>query len=150
MRSMRPFNLVLAATLTLLTSACVPSVSTEASLSGQWIGTATTAGGPIYYEWNLTQSGQSVEGTIYLATQDRSSYGRYEVTGTFDGSTLNFVGGDFLERVPAGADWCSAAGTLTYTFDNTGQRLRGNWAPNASAPQGCPLGASGQVSLLRQ
>jgi len=118
-----------------------PQTESAQTLTGKWVGTASSSSGPLYYEWNLVQTGNAVAGTIYLATQDRAYYGRYAVTGTVDGNTLTYLGGSFDQNVPPpGGSWCAASGTLLLT-SGANDSLTGGWS--------C-AGANGQVSLERQ
>ncbi len=118
-----------------------PTAAPSSNLTGKWVGTASSSFDDLYYEWDLTQTAASVTGTIYLALPDRSAYGRYRVTGTFDGTNFVYEGGEFLENVaPPGGFWCAAAGTLRFS-DSGADTLSGTWS--------C-AGATGSVELERQ
>lgn len=118
-----------------------PAATSSPNLTGKWVGTASSSFDDLYYEWDLTQTATAVTGTIYLALPDRSAYGRYRVTGTFDGTNFVYQGGEFLENVaPPGGFWCAAAGTLRFS-DSGVDTLSGGWS--------C-AGATGDVELERQ
>jgi hypothetical protein len=123
-----------------------PKAPQVLDISGNWQGVlyqqlqnGTIA--PYYYDLNLTQNGNTIDGTARLQVPPPYGYGiAMRIRGTLSSDVLNFDDGLVIANsAPPGWLWCQKSVRLTYDQSNT--TLQGIW----SAP-GC---GSGQLNLSR-
>jgi hypothetical protein len=127
-----------------------PKLSREkgvVDLTGNWQGYASVGRNRVNYEWQISQEGQKVFGTILLSTIDGLDQSSHAFEGTIQGSVLVFRAIRWLS--PQLSRWCMAAGKLKLDETTTPPELKGTWGPNP-IPGGCPAGARGRVQLMRR
>jgi hypothetical protein len=116
-------------------------------LSGNWQGYASVGRNWVNYEWQISQEGQKVLGTISLSTTDGLDKSSHAFEGTIQGSVLVFRA---IRRLsPQISRWCMAAGKLKLDETTNPPELKGTWGPNP-IPGGCPADARGRVQLTRR
>jgi hypothetical protein len=126
-----------------------PTPGLNLDVTGIWSGTATSEAASYPYEWNLKQTGSRVDGIVRISSNDGSSYGLFNMTGSVSGDTIAFQGTSFIEKQQgAGISWCMPAGSVTYYGSLQMAKLEGTWGPNPIAG-GCPNGRGGAISLAR-
>lgn len=67
-----------------------PTPATGTTMSGTWAGTSADSTGQEKMIWTVTQTGNSVTGTMNLADTGRNMMGNGSMQGTINGSTLSF------------------------------------------------------------
>jgi hypothetical protein len=107
-------------------------------LSGNWQGYASVGRNWVNYEWQISQEGQKVFGTISLSTIDGLDKSSHAFEGTIQGSVLVFRAIRWLS--PQLSRWRMAAGKLKLDETTNPPELKGTWGPNP-IPGGCPAGA---------
>lgn len=116
-------------------------------LTGNWQGYASVGRKNVNYDWQISQEGQRVFGTIFISTLDGLDKSSHEFEGTFQNSVLNFRAVRWLS--PQLSTWCMAAGKLKLDNRTSPPELKGTWGANP-IPGGCPAGAHGRVQLIRR
>lgn len=127
-----------------------PPTPTEPSgdtvnLTGTWRGTADDSTGPGELTWQVTQSGASFSGTLTARDTFTGVTGRGAVTGTLDGTALQF-------------SMTIAAGGFDAPFDGCTTTASGQGTATASTVSATYSGtnscsgaiASGQLALTKQ
>jgi hypothetical protein len=116
-------------------------------LTGNWQGYASVGRKNVNYEWQISQEGKKVFGTISISTLDGLDKSTHAFEGTFQNSVLNFRAIQWLS--PQLSTWCMATGKLKLDERATPPELKGTWGANP-IPGGCPAGAHGRVQLIRR
>ena len=116
-------------------------------LSGNWQGYASVGRNRVNYEWQISQEGQKVFGTISLSTIDGLDKSTHAFEGIVQGPVLAFRAIRWLS--PQLSRWCMATGKLKLDETTNPPELKGTWGPNP-IPGGCPAGARGRVQLTRR
>jgi hypothetical protein len=116
-------------------------------LSGNWQGYASVGIKKVNYDWQISQQGQNVSGTISISTLEGLDQSTHAFEGTIQGSVLVFRAVRWLS--PQLSTWCMAAGKLTFNAKTSPPELKGSWGANP-IPGGCPTGAHGRVQLIRR
>jgi hypothetical protein len=133
-------------------SAGVTSPSSTATLTGNWVGSASDSSGSMMGSgmsgatagattWQLTQSGSAFSGTMRLA----GSGSTMMVNGTMNGKT-----GSFTMTMPMGSmmsSGCTSTASGTFDMDDMMTQLHGTYAGTNSC--GGPFD-HGQMSMLHQ
>jgi hypothetical protein len=108
------------------------------NLTGIWSGPASDSGGDGFLTWDISQNGNSIDGTVSVTTNDLSFNGT--VTGTVSGSTLTFT----MTFVDIEFGCTSVAnGTATVTVTTINGTYSGNHSCNGPY-------TNGQLSLTKQ
>ncbi len=96
---------------------------------------------PYSYDLNLTQNGNSMDGTARLQVPPPYGYGiSMRIKGAFSAGVLNFDDGPVIANgAPSGWSWCQKSVRLTPNQSNS--TLQGTWSANRCG--------SGQVNLSR-
>jgi hypothetical protein len=116
-------------------------------VSGNWQGYASVGRKRVNYEWQISQEGQKVFGTISLSTLDGLDKSTHAFEGSIQDSVVLFRAIRWLS--PQLSTWCMAAGTLKLDAKKTPPELTGTWGANP-IPGGCPTGAHGRVQLTSE
>ena len=67
-----------------------PTPATGATMSGTWAGTSADSTGQEEMSWTVTQTGNSVTGTMSFRDTGRNMMGNGSMQGTINGSTVSF------------------------------------------------------------
>jgi hypothetical protein len=116
-------------------------------LSGNWQGYASVGSKRVNYDWQISQEGQQVFGTISISTLEGLDKSTHAFEGTIQDSVVVFRATRWLS--PQLSTWCMASGKLKLDGTTTPPELRGTWGANP-IPGGCPPGAHGRVQLIRR
>ena len=125
-----------------------PRLSKEViDLSGDWHGYASVGRTRVNYDWQISQQGQKVFGTISISTLDGLDQSTHAFEGTIQDSVVVFRVTRWLS--PQLSTWCMAAGKLKLDETTAPAVLKGTWGANP-IPGGCPPGSHGRVQLTRR
>ena len=125
-----------------------PRLSKEViDLSGNWQGYASVGRTRVNYDWQISQQGQNVFGTISISTLDGLDQSTHAFEGTIQDSVVVFRVTRWLS--PQLSTWCMAAGKLKLDETTAPPVLKGTWGANP-IPGGCPPGSHGRVQLTRR
>ena len=116
-------------------------------LSGNWQGYASVGRTRVNYDWQISQQGQNVFGTISISTLDGLDQSTHAFEGTIQDSVVVFRVTRWLS--PQLSTWCMAAGKLKLDETTAPPVLKGTWGANP-IPGGCPPGSHGRVQLTRR
>jgi hypothetical protein len=116
-------------------------------LSGNWEGYATVGSKRVNYDWQISQEGKKVFGTISISTLDGLDKSTHAFEGTIQDSVVAFRAVRWLS--PQLSTWCMAAGRLKLDETTAPPELKGTWGANP-IPGGCPTGSHGRVQLTRR
>jgi uncharacterized caspase-like protein len=118
-----------------------------ANLSGDWQGYAFVGRARFKYEWQISQEGQKLTGTISVSKLNGLDKSTYAFEGVIQDSLVVFRGTRWIG--PQLGTWCIASGQLQLAEQASSLKLEGTWGANA-IPGGCPAGANGLVQLARR
>lgn len=116
-------------------------------LSGNWQGYASVGRTRVNYDWQISQEGQKLFGTISISTLDGLDKSTHAFEGTIQDLVVVFRVTRWLS--PQLSTWCMAAGKLKLDETTTPPGLKGTWGANP-IPGGCPPGSHGRVQLTRR
>jgi len=116
-------------------------------LSGYWQGYASVGSKRVNYDWQISQAGQKIFGTISISTIDGLDKSTHAFEGTIQDSVVVFRVTRWLS--PQLSTWCMAAGKLKLDETTAPPVLKGTWGANP-IPGGCPSGLHGRVQLTRR
>jgi hypothetical protein len=116
-------------------------------LSGNWQGYASVGRTRVNYDWQISQEGQKLFGTISISTLDGLDKSTHAFEGTIQDSVVVFRVTRWLS--PQLSTWCMAAGKLKLDETTAPPELKGTWGANP-IPGGCPTGSHGRVQLTRR
>jgi hypothetical protein len=116
-------------------------------LSGNWQGYASVGRTRVNYDWQISQEGQKIFGTIFISTLDGLDKSTHAFEGTIQDSVVVFRATRWLS--PQLSTWCMAAGKLKLDETTAPPELKGTWGANP-IPGGCPTGSHGRVQLTRR
>jgi hypothetical protein len=116
-------------------------------LSGSWQGYASVGRTRVNYDWQISQEGAKLFGTISLSKLDGLDKSTHEFEGIIQDSVVVFRVTRWLS--PQLSTWCMAAGKLKLDETTAPAQLSGTWGANP-IPGGCPAGAHGRVQLTRR
>ena len=116
-------------------------------LSGSWQGYASVGRTRVNYDWQISQEGARLFGTISLSTLEGLDKSTHAFEGTIQDSVVVFRVTRWLS--PQLSTWCMAAGKLKLDETTAPARLKGTWGANP-IPGGCPTGSHGGVQLTRR
>lgn len=110
--------------------------------SGQWQGFLVQPGktDTFYYQLDIQQNGTSLNGTAYSRSADGKAFGRFDVTGVWDGQQL--VLQEIVQTEPKNGGWCLKYILLQYDQKNDTAQLFGDWKADKCSP--------GKIYLQRQ
>ena len=110
-----------------------PSPSTNlTSVTGSWTGTSSDSTGQEKLVWKVTQTGNSITGTMSFSETGRSMMGNGSMQGTIKGSTMSFH-----MSVPSGGfsgmmSSCAMSVDGQATMSDDGHTMTGTYSGNMS------------------
>lgn len=116
------------------------------NVSGTWNGSYSYLGKNYPLSYKLLQNGNNINGTIRAESKDSTKYIIYKVKGNLEGSDLTLTGIEIIKKTYTLG--CMSKMIVHFTQKNGYQLMEGKWKPFFHKG-GCPIGASGNVSLVK-
>lgn len=128
---------------------CCTSIHSQSPpLNGEWKGTYSYLGVnyPTIFELNKSGDGK-IAGTVSTYRNDSAQYISYTVDGTYN-PRKNKIGLKGRKVISKKGIWCIPSFDLNVIEVGNQWLIEGRWKPNLKL-MGCPLGASGRISLIK-